>query len=170
MQYCPKCFKILILEEDCKTPISCDLSDSEPVDIEAPMYCDLCSAELVDIDEVILPTIKLLNEKGYGTIYSCAGHTYIKSNPYILFDKNTSENILKNLEYFKSILPGGCEIKIFKDFLNGKDCLYPDSIILYSNNFPENDLDIHEAILTANLKFLFFAKNISNFKKEGESV
>jgi hypothetical protein len=154
MQYCPKCFKILILEEDYKTPIS----------------CDLCSDELVEIDEPILPTIKLLNEKGYGTIYSCAGHVYSKSNPYILFDKNTSQNILNNLEDFKSILPEGCTIKIFKDFLNGEDCLYPDSIILYSCDFPEDEGDLYEAILKANLKFFTFAKNIPKFNKERGSV
>ena len=143
MQYCPKCFKIFP-EEDSK--------------VQDPH--DTCCSDLVDIDEMILPTIKLLNEKGYGTIYSCAGHTYIKSIPYILFDKNASEIILKNLELFKSILPEGCEIKTSKDFLNGQDCLYPDSIILYSKSSPENDLDFHEAILTSNLKFLSFAKNI----------
>lgn len=44
-----------------------------------------CDGELVEIDELMIPTIQILNQKGYFTEYCCSGHytsydchTYIK--------------------------------------------------------------------------------------------
>lgn len=43
--------------------------------------------QLDDIDEMIFPTIKLLNEKGYFTRGSCSGHFEESNKTYIQFDK-----------------------------------------------------------------------------------
>lgn len=47
-----------------------------------------CCGTLIEIDELLLPTIKLLNNKGYTTKYCCSGH-YSGQHPqsYIMFDK-----------------------------------------------------------------------------------
>lgn len=45
-----------------------------------------CSGDVVEIDELIAPTIILLNQKGYITKYCCSGHWYSEcSTPYIYF-------------------------------------------------------------------------------------
>lgn len=52
------------------------------------IYCPKtnCYGELVEVDELMIPTIKTLNEKGYRTVMCCSGH-YTKKNPlaYIYF-------------------------------------------------------------------------------------
>lgn len=46
-----------------------------------------CNGNVIEVDELILPTIKLLNQKGYHTKFCCSGHTYDKIvNCYIMFD------------------------------------------------------------------------------------
>ncbi len=50
---------------------------------------DDCGGDVVEIDELIAPTIVMLNQKGYITKYCCSGHFY-KENPvlntYIYFE------------------------------------------------------------------------------------
>ena len=49
--------------------------------------CKRCGGLLVQIDEMLLPTISLLNKKGYRTAFCCSGHTYdLLSNPYMFFE------------------------------------------------------------------------------------
>ena len=44
-------------------------------------------AEVVEIDELMMPIIVKLNQKGYCTDYCCSGHAYLDySFPYILFN------------------------------------------------------------------------------------
>lgn len=53
-------------------------------------YCPKRSCtcgEVVEIDELMVPIIRLLNEKGFATRYCCSGHSYEQgSSPYIAFD------------------------------------------------------------------------------------
>ena len=49
-----------------------------------------CDGEIVEIDELMIPVIKTLNEKGYCTEYCCSGHygegytnTYIKFSEWV---------------------------------------------------------------------------------------
>lgn len=45
-----------------------------------------CQGDVVELDELIAPTIILLNQKGYITKYCCSGHWYEKyATPYIYF-------------------------------------------------------------------------------------
>lgn len=45
-----------------------------------------CHGKIVEIDELMLPIIQLLNQKGYHTAFCCAGHAYVSTpNTYIKF-------------------------------------------------------------------------------------
>lgn len=71
-------------------------------------YCPKqnCAGLIVDIDEQIAPAIMLLNQNGYETTHSCAGHWYDKNpTPYIKFKCNT----IQKAEFYKrffSDVPG----------------------------------------------------------------
>lgn len=56
------------------------------------IYCPkkTCYGEIIEVDELLLPTIILLNKKNYKTAYCCAGHflTGIDENAYIMFKNN----------------------------------------------------------------------------------
>lgn len=45
-----------------------------------------CQGDVVELDELIAPTIILLNQKGYTTKYCCSGHWYENPNGYIFFE------------------------------------------------------------------------------------
>lgn len=48
-----------------------------------------CIGEVVEIDELLLPIIVKLNQKGYYTRYCCSGHYYDNCpNCYIMFDED----------------------------------------------------------------------------------
>lgn len=71
-------------------------------------YCPKsnCLGEVVDIDELLIPTIKILNQKGYCTIFCCSGHYYGQHpNGYISFEKGV------DIPY----LPKGFEKEIYND-------------------------------------------------------
>lgn len=65
-----------------------------------------CCGTLIEIDELLIPTVKILNGKGYTTKYCCSGH-YTGQHPrsYIMF----SEGI--DVPY----LPKGFKKKAFND-------------------------------------------------------
>ena len=78
-------------------------------------YCYKCPSvdcgniQVVEIDDMILPVIKRLNEKGYRTTFTCSGHSYEKNaNTYISFDVKTvpsiipKDFILEDEEYYKA--------------------------------------------------------------------
>ena len=49
-----------------------------------------CYGEIAEIDELLIPTIKVLNQKGYLTDYCCSAHAYEiheASNTYISFSE-----------------------------------------------------------------------------------
>lgn len=73
--------------------------------------CPLCTCgdlNVVEIDDILLPIIKKLNQKGYITQYCCSGHTYEgDTNTYIAFDNDTipktipKDFILEDEDYYK---------------------------------------------------------------------
>ena len=61
-----------------------------------------CSGTVIDIDENLIPTIKILNENGYETLYCCSGHTWGIGTPgqasaYITFLEEYPPNELEPL-------------------------------------------------------------------------
>ena len=65
-------------------------------DIRTNEFCDYvgcpktnCVGQLIEIDELMIPTIKILNQKGYYTKFCCSGHYYGQHpNGYIMFEEN----------------------------------------------------------------------------------
>ena len=47
-----------------------------------------CNGSMYEVDELMLPTIKILNEKGYTTKFCCSGHYYhSNSSGYLWFEE-----------------------------------------------------------------------------------
>ena len=60
-----------------------------------------CDGEVVEIDELMIPVIKTLNEKGYCTEYCCSGHygdgytnTYIKFSEWVELPKELPDGFV----------------------------------------------------------------------------
>ena len=60
-----------------------------------------CDGEVVEIDELMVPVIKTLNEKGYCTEYCCSGHygdgytnTYIKFSEWVELPEELPEGFV----------------------------------------------------------------------------
>lgn len=51
-----------------------------------------CYGPVAEIDDLMLPIIMILNQKGYCTKFCCSGHVYEKGcYPYIMFDSFLNE-------------------------------------------------------------------------------
>ena len=72
-------------------------------------YCPkaTCNGDtIIEVDELMLPTILLLNQKGYCTEYCCSGHAYEGYySPYIVFDSFLNEMLseIELKELFKEL-------------------------------------------------------------------
>lgn len=78
-------------------------------------YCDTCDQyidEFIEIDADIAATISLLNQKGWKTLFCCAGHEN-STLAYIYFKNN------KYLKYIKTV-PNGWKIDV-KDYTIRKE-------------------------------------------------
>ena len=85
--------------------------ESQCVHVNFGSSCPKCGHEIVDVDEEIIPHLVLLWEKGYKTLFSCAGHVYCNIHPdkyvkqyqceidtYIIIDTtNLDDNIVKGI-------------------------------------------------------------------------
>lgn len=83
--------------------------------------CEMYPYFLMQIDRMILPIVRILNEKGYKTTGCCAGHPdqeeFLSTGIYISFDKDydMDEPIPEGMHYFKgkhmirSIPPEDCQ-------------------------------------------------------------
>lgn len=83
-----------------------------------------CSGSVVNVDELLLPTIIILNKKGYYTESSCSGHLYESSFPttYILFNQNIE---LPNIPNGYEIRENGCgNVEIYKDIAKQNNTWY----------------------------------------------
>lgn len=59
-----------------------------------------CEHTLIQIDEIMIPTIMMLNEKGYETKFCCSGHFYRDViDCYIKFTEEVINIISKSIEY-----------------------------------------------------------------------
>ena len=70
---------MFFLTKDCKYYFTTSYSTPEGIDKSERQTC-------FEIDELIFPIIQLLNQKGYTTKYSCAGHYYKNDIEDIIFD------------------------------------------------------------------------------------
>lgn len=117
---------------------------------------------LVEIDEMIAPTISLLNKKGYPTYASCSGHLSVscenKKNTfnctqgtYIAFKCN----MLKEFTYFKNISP---------DFLEAFSIEYEHNsgreVIDYSKKEGSCNYELQEASETSIIRISDKERNL----------
>lgn len=121
-------------------------------------YCPKsnCNDNVVEIDELMLPAIKLLNQKGYVTSFCCSGHVYDDGcTVYVMLNgciyRALSEDAIKHMQ---SILPeswtmdiGGYGEILFEHEIK-KDFEY------------KFDVETYEDILKANVDFLHFVQQL----------
>lgn len=107
-----------------------------------------CMGRLVEIDELMIPTIKILNQKGYFTKFCCSGHYYDQHpNGYITFEEDIE---LPNLpKRWNKVQSGKCitirsevsknyskpNIKDFKKICDAAKTLVDWAIKLPDNNY-----------------------------------
>jgi hypothetical protein len=75
--------------------------------------------KLADIDELLLPAIILLNDKGYCTKYCCSGHYFNRErgSAYILFEDFVEGKAFKTIpKGFKKEKGNSKEVVIRRDF------------------------------------------------------
>lgn len=109
---------------------------------------------VVEIDELMLPIIRILNEKRYWTRNCCSGHTYDECcNPYIQFDELLREEILEDSEVreiFKD-LPSGWELEIDNE----------SYVFCLRNHIKKKDVvSMYEEIVNANLTLLKYVDKL----------
>ncbi|RXZ78014.1 hypothetical protein EBB07_28570 [Paenibacillaceae bacterium] len=113
-----------------------------------------CHGDVVQIDELIAPTIILLNQKGYATKYCCSGHWYSDHPPnaYIMFEGE--------VEKFR-VLPQGFKYDV--DTINSKRTYYAGNTI--RNNYNDSDnLSKFEFVLSSNKRLYDWAVSLPHFK------
>lgn len=118
---------------------------------KASCGCD----KVIEVDELMLPIIMELNEKGYATDSCCSGHFYDKySTPYIMFSDCVFED-LNNEE-------------IAELFSNLPDPWHIDEIAFRSGYFcirarmldGMNRTEMHKYIVNANIALLEFVDKL----------
>lgn len=115
-----------------------------------------CEGDVVWIDELMIPIIKLLREKGYITEYCCSGHVYGNGcGAYVCLDDFMTE-VLEDgeINQIKNNLPEMWTMEI--DHLNR---------ITFRHNIAycyesEYDIQKYEDIVIANLAFLKFVAQL----------
>lgn len=96
-----------------------------------------------EIDDKIAQHIKDLNDKGYMTEFSCSGHLKEHSLGYILFDSNTSMDIIKYdikpaKDWFYIQLSQDKRIGMYMKNSTNKKFLYSDRL---TDEYIDNKLD-----------------------------
>ncbi|MBQ4523365.1 MAG: hypothetical protein IJA10_10530 [Lachnospiraceae bacterium] len=105
-----------------------------------------CSGYLIEVDELLIPTIKLLNDKGYITNYCCSGH-YSNHSPrcYILFAEGI--DIPNTPKRFKKVKLGDClsleslyssKGKSYRDFY--EICDNAKTLLKWAISLPDNNI------------------------------
>lgn len=121
-------------------------------------YCpkSTCLSEVVEIDDLMLPAIKMLNEKGYMTEFCCSGHVYDNGcNIYVTLDGFMLEVLtMEEIEEMKQMLPSPWEVEIdqFERLFFSRDIKKDWEYKLV--------VETYEDILKANLEFLKFVEKL----------
>jgi hypothetical protein len=129
-----------------KTVVTYDKDGSTEEWIHCPKIN--CIGQVIEVDDMFLPIIKLLNEKGYFTSYCCSGHIKdCRSNTYIVFD-NTIQGLPSIPEgYIESKDDGKYEIR--------KE---------YNKNL--SDYEYHIKLLENAIVTMKWVESLDNLKKE----
>lgn len=116
----------------------------------------ICSYEVVEIDDLMIPTIRLLNQKGYTTEFCCSGHTYDDGCTSYVCLHNFITDILEEewIEEIKQVLPESWEMEIDEQ-----------NRINFSHQIKMDKnckivIEAYEDILKANLEFLHFVRQL----------
>lgn len=106
-----------------------------------------CPGWMIEVDELMIPTIKTLNEKGYLTKHCCSGHytQYTPQQAYISFLEGIDIPSVPS-DFKKEIDDDGC-VTIRKDFSSGKDtfkvfndiCDNAKILLKWADNLPSWD-------------------------------
>ena len=120
-----------------------------------------CNGQVIEVDELMLPIVMLLNQKGYHTEFCCAGHIYEQKNccyPYIVFDSDLNEVLSE--DEFKEIFKDLPECWDFEegDWLN--------RMTLRCNIENNNMIEMQKMICYANLKLLEFVDALPSLYDE----
>ena len=120
-----------------------------------------CNGYIAEIDELMLPIIMLLNQKGYITEFCCSGHIYDEAcYPYITFDSCLTEMLNEN------------ELKeLFKElpepwYVEGDDWL--NRIVLRCHLENDSLVQFQKYICYANLKLLEFVDTLPSLYEEAQ--
>ncbi len=121
-------------------------------------YCPKvnCHCDVVEIDELMLPAIKILNQKGYITEYCCAGHVYDDGcTTYVLLHSLITDILGdEGINEIKEILPKSWIMEI--DNL----CRINFQYTLKKDYEYKLYVQTYEDILEANLEFVHFVQQL----------
>lgn len=115
--------------------------------------CKKCGSLLFEIDEIMIPIIKILNEKGYKTEYCCSSHTYGSSNSqnmYIKFSDNMQKIKLCNLPFMFN-----WDTKTSENILRMKNKYW-------NKSEPERTINVYKGAI----QLIQWATNLSKREKE----
>ena len=116
-----------------------------------------CDGYMVEVDEMFLPSISLLNKKGYKTAFCCSAHVWKKDicDPYISFEDFIKlPNLPKDFDYDYNIWP-------YVDWSKGNDgskCIRKVIDVKI-----ESDKK-HEILLLTALDLLNWARELPEYK------
>ena len=104
-----------------------------------------CMGQVADIDELLLPSIVLLNAKGYWTKCCCSGHFHsgTSDSAYILFEKTVKEEHFGGLPKGFTYEAGNQNLVCIRRQLRGKD-----------------QFDLHRKAVEASIDVLEWARSI----------
>lgn len=121
-------------------------------------YCPkpACYCDVAEIDELILPAVKILNEKGFATTNCCSGHIYDNGcNIYISFHRFLTEDLGVDVikEMFNN-LPESWNLEFEED---GRFVLQHMMDYMLRE---KDEVALYEEIVSVNLELLKFVKKL----------
>lgn len=84
--------------------------------------CDESRGYFFECDELIAPTIQLLNYKGYKTKFCCSGHAYNDTERYYVCDGNSTN--IQNDKTAMSMIMSNRNLDIWRRTNDDEDVLY----------------------------------------------
>lgn len=136
---CLECFEVYDEESMFKTKY----------DYDTEMYCPKksCEGNVIEVDELLLLSIKILNQKGYLTKFCCSGHIYSSyPDTYIMFEEDIE----------LPDMPNG----FYKD---SKNCIRKDYFIIKDNGY---ELKLQKEIIKTSIDILTWVKKLPILMEE----